>query len=113
MGSLAHIAVMIRSLSASVNLVSIFLIVASDKTKSFARLILFSVRVPVLSVQITVALPSVSTVLVCFTITPICIRRHAPSAINVASATGISSGKILIAKVSALSKLSSRSFECW
>ena len=67
--------------------------------------------VPVLSVQITVALPKVSTVLVCLTIIPIRSNRQAPSAIKVVKATGISSGIILIARVNAFSKLSKISLE--
>ncbi len=85
---------------------SVSVIFCDFSTKIFAKLILFSVIVPVLSVQIMVALPKVSTVFICFTTIPICIKRQAPNAINVVKATGISSGKILIASVSALSKLS-------
>ena len=66
---------------------------------------LFSVIVPVLSVQITVALPNVSTVFICFTTIPIFINRHAPKAMKVVKATGISSGKILIANVSDCNRL--------
>ena len=76
------------------------------KRYNSAKLIRFSVIVPVLSVQITVALPRVSTVLVCLVIMPIFINRQAPNAINVVNATGISSGITLIAKVNAFNKLS-------
>ena len=67
--------------------------------------------VPVLSVQITVALPKVSTVLVCLVMMPIFIKRQAPKAIKVVNATGISSGITLIAKVNAFNKLSNNSLE--
>lgn len=62
--------------------------------------------VPVLSVHNTVAEPSASTVWVCLTITPCCINRQAPKAINEANATGISSGRTDMAMVNPLSKLS-------
>ena len=57
----------------------------------------FMVSVPVLSTQITVAEPSVSStgerrVSTCF-----CERRHAPSARKTVSTTGNSSGSIAIA----------------
>ena len=110
-GSLAHMESVNTSRS---SLLSCFLgldISFDAKVYHCARLILFSVIVPVLSVQITVALPRVSTVFVCLTMIPIFIKRQAPRAIKVVKATGISSGIILIAKVKAFSKLSRRSLE--
>ncbi|MNR27527.1 hypothetical protein D3C85_1448030 [compost metagenome] len=106
MGSLAHIAVLTSICSSACSASSGLVIFWNKGTYTPARLILFSVIVPVLSVQITVALPSASTVFICFTTTPIFINRHAPSAINVLKATGISSGKILIAIVNAFIRLS-------
>ena len=50
----------------------------------------------------------VSTVFICFTIIPFFMSRHAPNAIKVVNATGISSGKMLMASVSAFNKLSSK-----
>ncbi|MNE34806.1 hypothetical protein D3C80_1285420 [compost metagenome] len=111
MGSLAHIE---RLNNSSSSLLMVFLeseILFDESVYHSARLILFSVIVPVLSVQITVAPPKVSTVLICLTITPIFIRRQAPNAMKVVKATGISSGMILIASVNAFSKLSKTSLE--
>ena len=71
----------------------------------------FSVIVPVLSRQIIDALPRVSTVDVFFMTTPNFISRHAPNAINVVKATGISSGRMLIARVSAFKRLARRSWD--
>ena len=110
-GSLAHMAIFIKAFSSSFASFG-FVIFCEAKEKTFAKLILFSVIVPVLSVQITVALPKVSTVFICFTTMPIFINRHAPIAIKAVKAIGISSGKILIAKVKALSKLSKMFLEC-
>ena len=62
-------------------------------------LILFCVSVPVLSAQIMVAEPSVSTNCGCFTMICCFNKRKAPNAWKVLKATGISSGKILIANV--------------
>ena len=62
----------------------------------------------VLSVHITDALPNVSTIFICLTTIPIFIRRQAPRAMNVVKATGISSGRMLTASVSALRKLLKR-----
>ena len=94
------------------NSLSGFEILFVFKTNNLAKLILFSVMVPVLSTQIMVALPSVSTVFICFTTMPIFINLHAPKAINVVKATGISSGNTLIASVNAFSKLSNKLNEC-
>ena len=69
----------------------------------------FSVMVPVLSEQITVVLPNVSTIELRFIIIPCCISFQEPSAMNVVKATGISSGSIDIASVNPLSKLASKS----
>ena len=60
--------------------------------------------VPVLSVQITVALPKVSTVRIFLTIIPSFIKRHEPNAIKVVKATGISSGSIDMVSVSTFNK---------
>ncbi len=68
----------------------------------------FSVIVPVLSVQITVVLPKVSTILLLLMIIPSRMSFHAPSAIKVVNATGISSGNTDIANVSPLSKLATK-----
>ena len=65
----------------------------------------FSVSVPVLSVQITVAPPKASTIRIFFTIIPSLIIRHEPMAIKVVNATGISSGRIDIANVNPCNKL--------
>ena len=109
-GSLAHIPILINAFSNS-SASSGRDIFLEFNVNNFAKLILFSVIVPVLSVQITVALPNVSTVFICFTTIPIFISRQAPIARKVVNAIGISSGKILIAKVRALSRLSSKSYE--
>ena len=124
MGSLAHIARLSNSISFSLFLFLLLLlllllvsslllplIVSSDNVNHCAKLILFSVIVPVLSVQITFALPKVSTVFVCFTMIPIFIKRQEPKAMNVVNATGISSGIMLMAKVSAFNRLSKTLFE--
>ena len=112
MGSLAHMASFTKSFSSLVNASLGLEMVFDDSKNSFAKLILFSVMVPVLSVQITVALPNVSTVFICFTTMPIFISRQAPSAINVVNATGISSGKMLMARVSDCNRLFSKCRSC-
>ena len=111
MGSLDHMAKLKTSSASEFSFSLAPITVLESKTYSCAKLILFSVIVPVLSVQITVALPNVSTVLVCLVIMPIFIKRQAPNAMNVVNATGISSGITLIAIVSAFSKLSKTTFE--
>ena len=68
--------------------------------------------VPVLSAQITVVLPNVSTTLLRLMIIPSRISFQAPNAIKVVKATGISSGKMDIAKVSPTNKLSIISLDC-
>src|SRR5690606_40574670 len=62
--------------------------------------------VPVLSAQITVVLPNVSTTALRLIMIPSRISFQAPNAINVVKATGISSGKIDIAKVKPTKRLS-------
>ena len=89
-------------------MVSTSVMMLEPATDILASCIAFSVIVPVLSVQIMVALPSVSTVFICLTMIPIFIKRQEPKAINVVNATGISSGIMLIASVNAFSKLSSQ-----
>ena len=108
-GSEAHMASRISAFSGSSRVSSRVVTFFDSSTYNLARLILFSVIVPVLSVQMTVALPRVSTVFICLTTIPIFIRRQAPRAMKVVKATGISSGRMLMARVSALSKLSSTS----
>ncbi len=68
----------------------------------------FSVMVPVLSVQITVAAPKVSTVVARFAMTPCRANRHAPNARKVVKATGISSGRMDMAKVRPESRLAEK-----
>ena len=106
-GSLAHIAAVSSSCSCSLNeSFSCMIFIPPPGVYMPASVILFSVMVPVLSTQITVALPRVSTVFICLTMMPIFISRQAPSAINVVKATGISSGRMLMARASALRRLS-------
>ena len=59
----------------------------------------FSVRVPVLSTQRTVAAPSVSIAATRRVSTWRCDNRHAPSARKIVSTTGNSSGSVAIASV--------------
>ncbi|OQB58492.1 MAG: hypothetical protein BWX95_02730 [Bacteroidetes bacterium ADurb.Bin141] len=75
------------------------------KSKRAFSFIEFSVIVPVLSVQITVVLPKVSTILLRLMITPCFISFQEPNAIKVVNATGISSGKMDIASVNPANKL--------
>ena len=105
-GSLAHMATSITRRASGVDQASGASVAPLACTKSCASDMRFSVMVPVLSVQITVAEPSVSTVVERFTMTPCLAKRHAPSATNVAKATGISSGRMDMASVSPVSKLS-------
>src|SRR3989338_3647863 len=83
MGSLDHMQRVINSFSTAVKGSCTSENFPLENTSTLARLMLFSVMVPVLSVQMTVALPNVSTVFICFTKIPVFISRHAPSAINV------------------------------
>ena len=64
-----------------------------------AKAMRFSVMVPVLSVQITVAAPKVSTVVARFAMMPCRAKRQAPNARKVVKATGISSGRMDMARV--------------
>ena len=59
----------------------------------------FSVSVPVLSTHSTVAAPKVSTAGIRRVRTRFCDMRHAPSARNIVSTTGNSSGSVAIASV--------------
>jgi hypothetical protein len=69
----------------------------------------FSVSVPVLSTQSTVAAPSVSMAGTRRVSTWRCDNRHAPSARKIVSTTGNSSGSVAIARVRPASRPCSQS----
>ncbi len=73
---------------------------------TWVRLIRFSVRVPVLSVQMRVVVPSVSVALSRRTIAPCAARRSDPSPRTATTSTGSSAGTLAKASVSPVSRRS-------
>src|SRR5690625_7638337 len=77
--------------ASSLNSLSSYSLSVENKYRFFNCMV-FSVMVPVLSVQITEVLPRVSMMLLRLTMMFFFMSFHAPKAVKVVKATGISSG---------------------